>query len=359
MLTLLYSFFILGASCYLLYLSSEQLERVGGRLARLLRVPEDVGASTLGSLSTSGPEIVMAILSATTFIGSGWATLEMGEKASSGTLNMAYSAMDNLIGIGCVGIIFMIWKGFINKEEIIKLSPASCISLGMYAIASSLFFSFIMDGVFSPIEGEVMMYIGVIYVVLQFAMPAVRRYVGECGISEDEGDDDYDEEPLPTTFKGYVSDLFTNGFAYAFLVFLLVVLVRECLGATFSIATLGIVSVGGVLLAFTSYVSSFPEFMLTYRYAIANKRTALLGMLFGSNVIDLAFSGFRSVWLQENVAIYTTGAMPGLLPLYIGALPLIAVVSLFAISMGKVKYKVAYPAMVFYALYIGSGLIIL
>ena len=115
----------------------------------------------------------------------------------------------------------------------------------------------------------------------------------------------------------------------------------------------------GSLLAFTSYVSSFPEFMLTYRYAIANKRTALLGMLFGSNVIDLGFSGFRSIWLNENVIIETGGLVPGLLPAYILALPLIAILSAVFIAMGKVKYSVAYPAMVFYVIYIGSGLILL
>lgn len=357
LMTFLISAFIMAASCYLLFISSEKLEEVGKRLSRLLHVPEDVGASTLGAFSTSGPEIVMAILAATAFIGSGWAVLEMGEKASSGTLNMAFSAMDNLIGIGCVGIIFMIWKGFINKNETIQLSPATYLGLSMYVLASSTFFFFLLDGVFTPSEGKIMMVIGVAYVILQFAMPAIRNMLD---VHEDDDDDeDEGEAPMPTTFTSYMGELFTNGFAYAFLVFLLVILVRECMGATFSIATLGIVSVGGVLLAFTSYVSSFPEFMLTYRYAIANKRTALLGMLFGSNVIDLAFSGFRSVWLAEDVRIYTTGKMPELLNVYIGALPIIAMISLIAISTGRVKYKVAYPMMVFYVLYIGSGLVLL
>ena len=359
LMTFLISAFIMAASCYLLFISSDKLEEVGKRLSRLLHVPEDVGASTLGAFSTSGPEIVMAILAATAFIGSGWAVLEIGEKASSGTLNMLFSAMDNLIGIGCVGIIFMIWKGSINKNETIELSPATYLGLSMYVLASATVFYFLYDGVFTPKEGKIMMAIGVAYILLQFVMPTLRRTLNIHEDTDEDDDDEEEEEPLPTTFGSYIKELFTNGFAYAFLVFLLIVLVRECLGATFSIATLGIVSVGGVLLAFTSYVSSFPEFMLSYRYAISNKRHALLGMLFGSNVIDLAFSGFRSVWLAENVRVYTTGYMPQLLMAYIAMLPIIAIISLIAISMGKVKYKVAYPMMVFYVLYIGSGLILL
>jgi Ca2+/Na+ antiporter len=358
LMTFMISAFIMAASCYLLFISSEKLEGVGKRLSRLLHVPEDVGASTLGAFSTSGPEIVMAILAATAFIGSGWAVLEMGEKASSGTLNMLFSAMDNLIGIGCVGIIFMICKGTIDKNETIELSPATYLGLSMYVLASSIIFYFLYDGVFTPREGKIMMVVGVAYILLQFAMPSIRNILNIHEHNEDD-DDEEEEEPMPTTFLSYIGELFTNGFAYAFLVFLLVVLVRECLGSTFSIAALGIASVGGILLAFTSYVSSFPEFMLSYRYAIANKKSALLGMLFGSNVIDLAFSGFRSVWLSEDVPVYTTGQMPELLMLYIGMLPLVAVISLIAISMGKVKYNVAYPMMVFYVLYIGSGLVLL
>jgi Ca2+/Na+ antiporter len=335
-------------------MSSDELEKVSNRICRLLHVPEDVGSSTIGALATSGPEILMAIIAATAFIGSGWAVLEFGEKASSGTLNMAFSAMDNLIGIGCLGIIFMIYKGYMNKDEKIELSPASYIGLGAYVLASMCFFIFILDGIFSPDEGKVMMAIGVAFIALQFAMPFIRDSLGD--VQEDEDDE---EEPLPTKFGGYIGELFKSGFIYAFLVFLLILLVRECMGASFSIATLGIVSLGGVLLAVTSYVSSFPEFMLTYRYAIQNKRTALLGMLFGSNVIDLAFSGFRSVWLSENVAIYTTGTMPELLPVYIAALPIIALIALITIWKGMVRYKVAYPMMVFYVAYIGSGLFLL
>ena len=352
------SLFVLAAACYLLFMSSEQLEKTSNRICRLLHIPEDVGASTIGAFATSGPEILMAIIAASTvFLNSGWEVLGLGEKASSGTLNMAFSAMDNLIGIGCVGIIFMIWKGYMDKDEKIELSPASVLGLASYFIASVLFFIFILDGIFTATEGKVMMWVGGVFIAMQFAMPFIRKKLGDDG--DDEDDDEEEEEPLPTTAGKYLGELVKSGFVYAFLVFLLVVLVRECMGASFSLATIGIVSLGGILLAVTSYVSSFPEFMLTYRYAIANKRGALLGMLFGSNVIDLAFSGFRSVWLNEDVAIYTTGTMPELLPFYIAALPLIALVALITIQMGLVRYKIAYPMMVFYIAYIGSGLFLL
>lgn len=357
--TLVSSAFVLCAACYLLFMSSEELEKVSNRICRLLHIPEDVGASTIGAFATSGPEILMAIIAATSFVAVGWAGLEFGEKASSGTLNMAFSAMDNLIGIGCLGIIFMIVKGYARAEELIELTPASFLGLGFYVVASTAFFFFVFDGVFTSVEGKIMMAIGAAYVLLQFGMPSIRNWLGEPEGDDDDEDTDGGEEPLPTTFFSYVGELFKSGFVYAFLVFLLVLLVRECLGASFSVATLGIVSLGGVLLAVTSYVSSFPEFMLTYRYAIANKRSALLGMLFGSNVIDLAFSGFRSVWLSEDVAIYTTGTMPSLLPVYIAALPVIALIALVTIKMGIVRFKVAYPMMVFYVLYIGSGLVLL
>ena len=144
----------------------------------------------------------------------------------------------------------------------------------------------------------------------------------------EEGEEEEEEEeeaPVPTSPLAWTKDLVTNGFIYAFLVFALVVFVRECLGATFNIATLGVVSVGGVLIMFTSYVSSFPEFMMTYRYAVANKKSALLGMLFGSNVLDLAFAGFRAIRLGEPMEVYTTGRMQFLFPLYLWCLPVLAV----------------------------------
>jgi len=131
------------------------------------------------------------------------------------------------------------------------------------------------------------------------------------------------------------------------------------MGATFSMATVGIVSVGGILIMFTSYVSSFPEFMMTYRYAVANKKSALLGMLFGSNVIDLAFAGYRAIHLGEPMEVYTTGWMQHLFPLYLWCLPALALFALLALSKGWLKYKHAYPLVVFYLIYIVSGFVLL
>jgi Ca2+/Na+ antiporter len=352
------SIFVLAASCYILYQLSDLLEQVGSRLGKLLRLPEAVIASTLQAAATSGPEIVMAILAATAFISTGWGSLEMGEKASSGTLNMAFSAIDNLLGIGCLGIIFMIKRGTLDPDEIIKLKPSTYISLGFYFVASSLFFAFVSNGVLSQTEGWILAITGVWYVTVQVLLPYVTARLPVLQ-EENEDDEDEEEEPLPTTTQAYFRELFTNGFAYCFLVFALIVFVRECLSSTFNLGTLGIVSVGGILLALTSYVSSFPEFCLTFRYAMADKKTALLGMLFGSNIIDLAFGGFRSIWLAEDTAIFTTGVMPGLLPYYIAALPVIACLALIFIGSGRVRYRIAYPCVIFYCLYIVSGFILL
>lgn len=352
------SIFVLAACCYLLFRESETLEKVGARLGHLFHLPEAVIASTFQALATSGPEIVMAILAATAFVTSGWEMLQIGEKASSGTLNMAFSAMDNLIGIGCLGIIFMIRRGAINPLEKIKLQPAAYVGLCLYVVASTAFYMFMRDATITPGEAWILMYIGIFYVALQFILPHIPALKPTMG-GEDDDDDDEPEAPLPTTAGGYVSELFKNGFVYAFLVFALIVFVRECLGATFNVAALGIVSVGGILIMFTSYVSSFPEFMMSYRYAISDKKSALLGMLFGSNVIDLAFAGFRSLWTGKDMAVYTTGAMPQLLSNYIIALPILAVLSLITISSGMVRYKIAYPMMVFYIVYIVSGFILL
>lgn len=354
------SIFVLAACCYLLFRESETLEEVGTRLGKLFHLPEAVIASTFQALATSGPEIVMAILAATAFVTSGWEMLELGEKASSGTLNMAFSAMDNLIGIGCLGIIFMIRRGSINPLEKIKLQPAAMVGLCLYVVASFAFYFFMRDAIISEREGWILMYIGIYYVSLQFILPHIKALKSTIGEDEDDDEDDDDEEePLPTTAGGYISEIFKNGFAYAFLVFALIVFVRECLGATFNVATLGIVSVGGILIMFTSYVSSFPEFMMSYRYAIADKKSALLGMLFGSNVIDLSFAGFRSIWTGEDMAVYTTGAMPQLLEYYIFALPVLAFLSMIFIASGMIRYRVAYPMMAFYIVYIVSGFILL
>lgn len=103
---------------------------------------------------------------------------------------------------------------------------------------------------------------------------------------------------------------------------------------------------------FTSYVSGFPEFMMTYRYAVKNNKSALLGMLFGSNVIDLAFSGFRAIRLGEPMEIYTTGRMQFLFPVYLWCLPILAAVAFLALSKGWFKYKHAYPLVVLYIIYV-------
>ena len=71
--------FVLAATCYLLFLTSEPLEQVGARIGRLLKLPNDVIASTFQALATSGPEIVMAILAATPFVAQGmWSGLQLG-----------------------------------------------------------------------------------------------------------------------------------------------------------------------------------------------------------------------------------------------------------------------------------------
>ncbi len=371
------SVFILASTCYLLFMMSDPLEDIGGRLGKLLHVPEDVVAATFQAMATSGPEIAMAILAATAFVGSGWLGLQMDEKACSGCLNMCFSAMDNLLGIGCLGIIFMIIRGTVKKDEIIEVAPSVKAGLLFYILSSTCLCLFIIDGEINRIEGWVLMVIGIMFIVSQFFIPPwlrlqerVRAANGdgapeaEGGDEEgqgqdDEDDEDEDEKPMPETVGAWIKDFIGQGFLYAFLVFGLIVFVRECLGATFSMATIGWVSVGGILLAFTSYVSSFPEFMMTYRFAISNKKDALLAMLFGSNVIDLAFAGFRPIWQGGTMRVYTTGMYPQLLPLYIWTLPVLATVSLIALWTKKIKYGHAYPLVVFYLIYIISGLIML
>jgi Ca2+/Na+ antiporter len=117
--------------------------------------------------------------------------------------------------------------------------------------------------------------------------------------------------------------------------------------------------VGGILIIFTSYVSSFPEFMMTYRYAVADKKSALLGMLFGSNVIDLAFAGFRAIRLGEPMEVYTTGSFQVSFPFYLWCLPALALLALLALAKRWFKYWHAYPLVVFYIIYIVSGAILL
>ena len=77
----------------------------------------------------------MAILAATPFIANDvWSVLELGERASSGTLNMAFSAMDNLLGIGAMAIIAMIYMGKVKKEDRIPMRASTIISLIFYKI---------------------------------------------------------------------------------------------------------------------------------------------------------------------------------------------------------------------------------
>ncbi len=357
----LFGLFVLAATCYILFITSEPLEEVGGRLGKLLNLPEDVIASTFQALATSGPEIVMAILAATAFINSSWSILKEGEKACTGTLNMAFSAMDNLLGIGAVAIVFMIRMGKVKADEVIPAAHSTIIGLLFYILASGAFSVFVNDGTLTEQEAWVLMVIGIFFIISQFVVPGLIKKYWPSPEEEDE-DEDEDEEPTPRLLETPVAwskDLVMNGFIYAFLVFALIVFVREAMGATFNMATASIFSVGGIVVMFTSYVSSFPEFMMSYRYAIADKKSELLGMLFGSNVIDLAFAGFRSMWLHESMDVYTTGRAPQLLPFYIWCLPVIAVFLLFTLFTGTLKWKHAYPLIAFYLVYIISGFILL
>ncbi len=350
------SLFVLGASCYLLFITSDPLEEVGGRIGRLLKLPEDVIASTFQAMATSGPEIVMAIIAATPFITNEvWSTLQLGEKASSGTLNMAFSAMDNLLGIGAVAMIFMIRMGRVDKDESVPMETSTLIGLVFYIFASGCLAIFIQNGILTQFESWTLLAIGVAFILSQFIIPGLIN-------KDDDDEEDDEEEPVPEFTRAPIAwsnDFGKNIMIYAFLVFALIIFVRECLGATFNMALTGYFSVGGVLIMFTSYVSSFPEFMMSYRYVIADKKSELLGMLFGSNVIDLAFAGFRSMWLDVPMEVYTTGRYPDLLPVYIWLLPIIAVCLLFGLSTKIFKWKHSYPLVVFYLFYIVSGFILL
>ena len=362
------SFFIMAAACYLLLMTSGPLEKVGRRLGHLLHLPEDVIASTFQALATSGPEIVMAILAAFVV---GANAADTAEKGASGCLNMCFSAMANLLGIGSLGMIYMMLKKMVKPDDSIEVAPSVIIGLGFYIVSSTCLCVFVLDSAITVIEAWILMGIGIAFVVMQFFMPAVLKIVNsfasgpsakrEAGGDEPEqqGDPRDEDKPLPTTFFGWLGDLAGNGFVYAFLVFALVVFVQQCLWATFNMATLKIVSIGGILCLFTSYVSSFPEFMMTYRYAKAAKKSALLGMLFGSNVIDLAFAGYRAIHLGQPMKVVTGGTHGYLLPYYLWCLPVLAVLSLLALWRGRFKYKWAYPLVVFYLIYVISGFILL
>lgn len=349
------SLFILSATCYLLFIISDPLEEVGGKIGKLLKLPDDVIASTFQALATSGPEIVMAILAATPFIASEvWGTLELGEKASSGTLNMAFSAMDNLLGIGAVAMIFLIRMGKVDKNDPVPVKPSTIIGLCFYILSSGFLSVAMRDSVLSVTESWTLMGIGIIFILSQFFVPAwiENHYPQEVEYWGEEND----PELTPVAWS---KEIVLQSFIYLALIFGLIIFVRECMSATFNLATIGIASVGGILIMFTSYVSSFPEFMMSYRYVIANKQSALLGMLFGSNVIDLAFAGFRSIWLKEDTMIYTTGRFPEFLPVYIWLLPIIAACLLIGLTTQRFRWWHAYPLVVFYLCYIISGFILL
>jgi Ca2+/Na+ antiporter len=402
MTTFLLGLFIMAASCYLLFITSEPLERVGGRLGRLLHLPEDVIASTFQALATSGPEIVMAILAATAFIAmnSAWEVLTVGERGCAGCLNMSFSAMDNLLGIGCVAMIFMMWrkkrdrKGnllrnargeyqyAVTGKDPVVVAPTVKAGLIFYIFSSGALCVFLQTSSHIKIlddgreivahtmfvwQAWVLMAIGITFVVSQFFLPPILARIHaqrvaaglEPELADDADDEDDEDRPIPRNPFWWFLDLLRNGFIYAFLVFALIVFVRECMSATFNMATVGIVSVGGILIIFTSYVSSFPEFMMTYRYAVADKKSALLGMLFGSNVIDLAFAGFRAIRLGEPMEVYTTGWFQISFPFYLWCLPALALLTLLALAKRWFKYWHAYPLVVFYVIYIVSGALLL
>ena len=362
-----YGLFVLAASCYVIFILSGPLKKVGGRIGKLLHLPEDVIASTFQALATSGPEIVMAILAATPFITyETWKALELGEKAGSGTLNIIFSAMSNLLGIGAVAIIFMIKKGMVKKDDIIEVKPSVKISLIFYVLSSTLLFVFVMNKELGVIESWVLMIIGIVYVFSQFFIPGIiKKFNNKTDINseknnkEDIETENGDKYIVPSTAVSWIKDFSYNSFIYVFLIIGLVIFVREAMGASFRMAIVSMFSLGGVIIMFTSYISSFPEFMLTYRYIIANKKSALLGMLFGSNVIDLAFSGFRAIWIGNPMQIYSTGPYGNLLIFYIMVIPVIAILALIGLCMKKIKFKIAYPLVIFYIFYIISGFILI
>ncbi|MFO7976747.1 MAG: hypothetical protein R6V12_19205 [Candidatus Hydrogenedentota bacterium] len=381
----IFGVFVMAAACYLLFITSDPLEQVGGRIGKSLHLPDDVIASTFQALATSGPEIVMAVLAASAYIeaSSSWNVLGLGERGSAGMLNMCFSAMDNLLGIGCVAMIFMMAKNYIDGEDKVVVEPSVIGGLSFYIVSSGCLCLFIQTSshvitldngreiighTLNVWQSWVLAGIGIAFIISQFFLPSVLRERHKRRVAaglepelpeEDEDGDEEEEAPVPSSPFTWLRDLLGNGFIYAFLVFGLIVFVRESMGATFNMATVGVISVGGVLIMFTSYVSSFPEFMMSYRYAISNNKSALLGMLFGSNVIDLAFAGFRAIKLGEPMNVYTTGRMQFLFPVYLWCLPVLAMISLVALNKGWFKYKHAYVLVIFYIAYIVSGFILL
>jgi len=300
----------------------------------------------------------MAIIAATPFIArDSWGMLEMGEKACSGTLNLAFSSMVNLVGIGAITIVVLIRKKKVDPDEAIPVSSSTMIGLIFYIIASAFLAIFTTDGIISFGEAWFFMIFGIVFLIFQFVVP---RLIEGYEVTLD--NDGIPKTPVPEISREpgkWLWEMNKNTFLYAFLVYGLVILVRECLGATFDMASIGIFSVGGIILMFTSYISSFPEQVMAVQYAISNKKDELLALLFGSNVINLAFSGFRTIWLKEPMEVYTTGIYPQLLPIYIWALPLVALYLLTGLYTKRLKWKHAYQLVFFFLIYIISGLVLL
>jgi Ca2+/Na+ antiporter len=266
--------------------------------------------------------------------------------------------MDNLLGIGCVAICYMIYKGQVKANDVVPIKVGTVMGLFFYMISSFLLAIFISDGTLTYKESWILAWIAIIFIFSQLFSWIYTPYLSgllKLEIDEDEDDNITTLEPGDS----YIMTLIHQIGIYCILIFGLVVFVRLCMGATFNLATLGIVSVGGILLALTSYVSSFPEFMIAFRYVVSNKKDAILALLFGSNVIDLGFAGFRSIWLHQDMQVYTTGKMPQLLSLYIWALPSVALCLLFAFLTKKFKWGHAQYLVLFYCFYIISGFILL
>lgn len=327
----LMALFGLASMCYLLTLIGKPLEQYGVKLGNLLQVPEPVIASTFAALATSGPEIVMAIQSI---------LFSEDSKACSGLLNMSFSAMDNLIGIGCLGMIYLVWKGGVDYNEIVEVSRSTQISLLFYVISSSCLSLFItFDFEISVIQSWILMIIGILFIIFQFIVAK-----------------ESDKNSNNDTFRNIFSiTFFKTILLYSFCIYGLWIVVRECLDATFLMASAGIVSIAGVLIMFTSYISSFPEFAMAYQFAKSNKKDSMLAMLFGSNVVDLAFAGFRCIWTGKSMKIIASS----LLPIYIWLLPVTSISIYLSVRANKMKYKHAYFLMGGYVVYIFSGFVLL
>ncbi|MCP3685221.1 MAG: hypothetical protein GY861_21360 [bacterium] len=352
MLILMFSLFVMAAACYVMSQLADSQDSLGMRLGRLLGLPNVIVASVFQSLSTSMPEIAMAIIASGSFIASGWNTLEIGEKGSSGALNMIFSSADNAFGIGSIAVLLMIYKGFVRSEETVRVKKSVLISLFHYLITVIVFSVFITLGSdLSVSESWVMMILGLSFIPLQIFL--IKYY-------KEENSEEYDAIEVSKAFsKSWFFDFTKTVAFFSFVVFGMFVLVEKCLGATFSMASVSFFSVGGILLLFTSYVSSFPEFVLAYRYANRGRKDELLAMLFASNAFDLAFSGFRAIRTGVAMPIYTTGIANFLLPYYIYILPMGSFALLYCLYNKKIKFGHFRYIFIAYLTYVFSGWILL